>query len=86
MAGPLSHETPLLVIEVASESQSLAQLRLKAQVYRQAAIDEVWIVDAKSRTVEMWNDAGVTALDDTQTLASALLPGFAIAVRYLLDG
>ncbi len=80
------HETPLLAIEVVSESQTRAELALKAQVYRQAGVDEVWIVDHKARSVEIWNAAGTTTLLDTQTLTSLLLPGFAVPVRFLFDG
>ncbi|MFI5270117.1 MAG: Uma2 family endonuclease, partial [Chloroflexota bacterium] len=79
-------DTPLLAVEVAGESQSLAGLGPKSQDYHQAGVDEVWLIDYKSRRVEVWNAAGTTPLDDTQTLTSALLPGFGVTVRYLLDG
>lgn len=79
-------EPPLLAVEVVSDSKTLAELAVKAQLYRQAGVEEVWIVDHKSRTVEVWNAQGTTALNDTQTLTSALLPGFSLAVRFLLDG
>jgi Uma2 family endonuclease len=82
-------DTPLLAIEVVSESQTLAELALKAQTYRQAGVEEVWVVDYKSRSIrsiEVWNAQGQTTLHDTQTLTSALLPGFSAAVRFLLDG
>ena len=39
-----------------------------------------------NRIVEVWNAPGTTALLDTQSLTSALLPGCAIDVRALLDG
>ena len=80
------HEPPMLAVGVVSDSQTLAELAVKAQLYRQAGVDEVWVVDHKSRIVEVWNAWATTALDDTQTLTSALLPGFSIAVRFLLDG
>jgi Uma2 family endonuclease len=79
-------DTPLLAIEVVSESQTLAELALKAQTYRQAGVEEVWVVDYKSRSIEVWSAQGLTTLHDTQTLTSALLPGFNAAVRFLLDG
>jgi len=80
------HEAPLLAIEVVSPSQTLAELALKAQTYRQAGVEEVWVVDYKSRSIEVWNAQGQTTVHDTQTLTSALLPGFSAAVRFLLDG
>jgi Uma2 family endonuclease len=79
-------ESPLLAVEVVSESQSLAELALKAQTYRKAGVEEVWVVDHKTRAVEVWNAQGTTTLNDTQTLTSVLLPGFGVAVRFLLDG
>ena len=80
------HDKPLLAVEVVSESQSLAELTIKAQTYRNAGVEEVWVVDHKTRTVQVWNAAGMITLDDTQNLTSALLPGFSLSVRFLLDG
>jgi Uma2 family endonuclease len=77
---------PLLAIEVVSESQTLAELALKAQQYRTAGVDEVWVVDHKTRSVQVWTAQGTTTLADTQPLTSPLLPGFSVDVRYLLDG
>jgi Uma2 family endonuclease len=80
------HATPLLAVEVISESQTLASHAQKAQSYLQAGVDEVWLIDHKPRTVEIWNAVGTTTLNDTQAITSALLPGFSVSVRYLLDG
>jgi Uma2 family endonuclease len=80
------HVAPLLAVEVISESQTLAGHAQKAQSYLQAGVDEVWLIDHKSRAVEIWNAAGMKTLNDTQVLTSALLPGFSTSVRYLLDG
>lgn len=79
-------ETPLLAVEVVADSQTLAELAVKAQTYRQAGVDEVWIVDHRSRSIEVWNAPSTTTLDESMTLTSALLPGLSIAVRFLLDG
>jgi Uma2 family endonuclease len=79
-------EAPLVAVEVVSPSQTLAELALKAQAYRAAGVDEVWIVDASSRSVHLWNPQGTTTLSDTQTLTSPLLPDFSVDVRFLLDG
>lgn len=80
------HEPPLLAVEVVSASQTLAELVLKAQTYRQAGVDEVWVIDHKTRGIEVWSARGRAVLGETQTLASPLLPGFNVAVRFLLDG
>jgi Uma2 family endonuclease len=89
-SGPLSwgvpHEAPLLAVEVVSDSQTLADLAIKAQVYRDAGVDEVWIIDAHTRSVEVWSSQGKAVLNDSQTLTTPLLPGFGVAVRFLLDG
>ena len=79
-------EVPLLAVEVVSDSQTLAELALKAQQYRTAGVDEVWVVDHKTRSVQVWTAQGTTTLADTQALTSPLLPGFSVDVRYLLDG
>ena len=79
-------EAPLLAVEVISASQTTTELALKAQFYRNNGVDEVWLVDHRTRSVEIWNVQGRTTLDDTATLTSALLPGFAVAVAFLLDG
>ncbi len=91
MTTPLSwttvvREPPLLAVEVVSESQTLAELALKAQTYITAGVEEVWVVDHQTRTVEVWTAQGTTTLGDAQTLTTPLLPGFAVAVRFLLDG
>jgi hypothetical protein len=44
------------------------------------------VVDHKTRAVQVWNAQGMASFDDTQTLTSALLPGFNLSVRFLLDG
>jgi Uma2 family endonuclease len=86
LSWAVPRDNPLLAVEVVSESPTIAEIEQKAQVYRDAGVDEVWIVDHKSRSVALWNAAGATLLGDIQTLNSALLPGLAVAVRYLLDG
>jgi Uma2 family endonuclease len=46
-------ETPLLAVEVVSPSQTLAEIALKAQTYRNAGVEEVWVVDARSRNAQV---------------------------------
>jgi Uma2 family endonuclease len=75
-------EAPLLAVEVVSPSHTLAEIALKAQTYRNAGVEEVWVVDARS--VQVWPSQDMTTLDET--LISPLLPGFSVTVRFLLDG
>lgn len=77
---------PLLAVEVVSPSQTLAELSMKAQFYRNAGVDEVWVIDHTTRIIEIWTAHGTTTLTDGQTLTSALLPGFSLDVTNLLDG
>ena len=79
-------EPPLLAVEVVSPLQTLAELGMKAQFYRNAGVDEVWLIDQDTRVVEIWNAVGIGSLPEGQSLTSQLLPGFSIAVTYLLDG
>ncbi len=79
-------DPPLLAVEVVSSSQTMAELRIKAQFYRNAGVDEVWLIDHATRVVEVWSAAPTVTLADGQTLTSALLPGFSLDVTYLLDG
>jgi len=79
-------EAPLLAVEVVSPSQTMAEIALKAQTYRNACVEEIWVVDARSRSVQVWTAQSMVTLDETQTLTSPLLPGFSVSVRFLLDG
>ncbi|MBF6592545.1 MAG: Uma2 family endonuclease [Ktedonobacterales bacterium] len=79
-------EIPLLAIEVVSPSQTLLELALKAQFYRAVGVEEVWVVDATSRSIEVWNAQGRTLLGERELLTSSLLPGFSVAISFLLDG
>lgn len=82
----VTHNIPLLAIEVAGQSQTARELNQKVQAYLQAGVTEVWTIDHKARSVQVWNATGTTTIGDTGALTSALLPGLALSVRYLLDG
>ncbi len=77
---------PLLAIEVVSDSQTLTELGIKAQVYRNAGVPEVWVIDHASRVVEFWTATGMTTFTASDDLTSVQLPGFRLAVATLLDG
>jgi Uma2 family endonuclease len=79
-------DPPLLAVEVVSPSQILAGLSMKAQFYRNAGVNEVWIIDHDTRSIEIWTATGTTTLVDGQTLTSPLLPGFSLDITHLLDG
>lgn len=44
------------------------------------------MVDERVRAVAVWNAQSQTMLSNPQALTSALLPGFSLPVRSLLDG
>lgn len=45
-----------------------------------------WLIDLATRQVEVWTAQGQALFNDTQMLSSPLLPGFGVAIAYLLDG
>ncbi len=79
-------DPPLLAVEVVSPSQTLAELSMKAQFYRNAGVAEVWVIDHATRTIEIWTANGTTTHSDGQMLTSTWLPGFNLAITSLLDG
>ena len=79
-------DIPLLAVEVASPTQSLAELAIKAQRYRNVGVAEVWLIDPKQRVIEVWTAAETTRLTESDLLTTPLLPGFSVAVAALLDG
>lgn len=81
-----AQEPPLLAIEVVSGSQTVAELALKAQAYPSAGVDEVWLVDHRTRGVEVWTAEDRKRRDESQTLTSPLLPGFSPDLRSLFEG
>jgi Uma2 family endonuclease len=79
-------DPPLLAVEVVSSSQTLAELAVKARIYQHAGVEESWLIDHQTRLVEVWTATGMQSLTDGQTLTSPLVPGFSIAITFLLDG
>jgi len=66
---------PALAIEVASESNTAAQLDLKMELYFAHGAEEVWVVFPQTRRVRAhFPDGHSETLSDT--LHSALLPGW----------
>lgn len=76
---------PDMVAEVISPSQTLPQLRQKAETWLAYGVRQVWILVPETRTVEVWSAAGPPAiLDENDTLAGEdALSGFTVAVADL---
>ena len=84
------HGGPELVVEVLSPGAENARRdrKLKLGLYGRRGVDEYWLLDPPARTVTVYrrqNDALalVAMFDDTATLTSPLLPGFAAPVARL---
>ncbi len=78
---------PDLAVEVKSPTDSLRELRRKAENYIAFGTRLVWLVLPESATVEVYegaNDVVTLTRDDTLT-GGAALPGFTMPVRTLFD-
>jgi len=79
----VTHDVPLIAIEVVSPNQTLDEIRVKATFYRGAGVDEVWILDPQARIAEIWTATGQAQVTAAQPLTSALLPGFTVTLGTL---
>ncbi len=83
----IGKDPPLIAVEVASPSETRAELTAKAQFYLNGGVAEVWVVWPKTRTIDVWTaPAAPITFTDQQTLTSAQLPGWQSLVSELLDG
>ena len=75
---------PALAVEVASESNSAAQLDLKMELYFAHGAEEVWIVYPKTRKVRVHfpDGHGETLASDLQ---SALFPGWSAPLAVIFS-
>ena len=79
---------PDLVVEVLSPSTFYKDLRKKMTAYSQFGVQEYWIVDPETQTIEIYarrDDKLQLAqkFSSDETVESALLPGLRLAVRDL---
>ncbi len=86
--GPgIGQTPPLIAIEVASPSDTRAEMQSKARFYLDGGVQEVWIVWPKSRTIDVWNAPNTTTVfTDQQDITSAHLPGWSCPVRQIFEG
>jgi Uma2 family endonuclease len=83
---PPAREAPVppdLAVEVRSPSDTVRELRRKAEKYLAAGTRLVWLVFPEARRVEVYDgEADVVTLGEEDTLTGgALLPGFTLPVR-----
>ena len=79
---------PDLAVEVLSPSNTLPELRRKAEVYLRHGTTLVWLVNPDEKTVEVWRMAGDEATSETiapdgALSGESLLPGFSLALDTL---
>jgi Uma2 family endonuclease len=84
-ARPIPDLAPNLAVEVLSQSNTPAEMRLKRQDYFMAGVQLVWEVDPDARTVSVYTaPEDPTVLTETDTLdGGSVLPGFALPLRDL---
>lgn len=76
------------VIEIASESDPRFDLREKLPRYREAKIEEIWLIDPFTRTlrVETWSGTGYASRTvSTGRVSSEVVPGFWIDAAWLWE-
>jgi Uma2 family endonuclease len=91
--APAQLQPPDLVVEVRSPSTWDRDLGVKSERYAGWAVKELWLVDPEARTVLVRRRSEPRAprfdrelaLGRKDTLASPLLPGFALRVRDVFD-
>ena len=77
---------PDLVVEVLSPSTFYIDLRRKMAVYAQFGVQEYWIVDPETQTIELYGRVGeglelARRSSSDETFESPLLPGFQLLVN-----
>lgn len=75
---------PTVAVEVRSPDESMASQRAKCRLYRQSGVPVVWLVDPRTRTVEIFeDDRDGTVLRIGDTLTTPHLPGFSLPLAEL---
>ena len=80
--GDRAAQPPTLAIEVVSPDDTLAEQREKCAFYVDNGIDEAWLVNPATRTVERFGDRS-GLLGQSASLASEALPGFELSLSEL---
>jgi Uma2 family endonuclease len=78
---------PDIAVEVLSPSETPAQIHRKLGQYFKAGVKEVWLVQPEDRTVEIWTGPKLPeqSLTGTDSITSALLPGFTLTLTDLFS-
>ncbi len=73
----------LLVVEILSPSTAARDRAVKTDLYLEAGVREVWLVDARAKKVELRTKAGLQEFAAGRTAASAAVPGFRLELDEL---
>jgi Uma2 family endonuclease len=77
---------PELVVEVVSPSDRWTDINEKVDEYLARGVDEVWVVDPRTRRVTCYRSTAMrTYQQEDQLSAPDLLPGFALPVAELFE-
>ena len=81
------HVIPDIAAEVLSPSETTTSIHRKLKQYFEAGVKEVWLINPADRTVEVWTGPTLPelALTGDESVTSALLPGFTLALTDLFS-
>jgi Uma2 family endonuclease len=79
---------PNLVVEVLSRGNTVEEMQTKRTDYFLAGVELMWLVDPRTRTVEVWTaqDNSVTLKESQFLTGGSVLPGFRLKVKQLFAG
>ena len=75
---------PDIAVEILSPSERTMDTRRKVRDYLRAGSKEVWLLDHENGEVLVHTATGIRLIQGTDTLESALLPGFSVGVAELV--
>jgi len=81
------HVIPDIAAEVLSPSETPASIHRKMSQSFKAGVKEVWLIQPEDHTVEIWTGPKLPeqGLTGTDSITSALLPGFTLALPELFS-
>lgn len=85
--APIPDLVPDLAVEVLSRSNTTAEMKIKVDEYFAAGVRQVWLVDARSRTVTLFSaaDESVTLGEQDVLNGGNVLPGFTLSLCELFS-
>jgi Uma2 family endonuclease len=78
---------PEIVVEVRSKNDTKKEIQVKVELYLDAGVKEIWLLDPVAKTVAVNQaDGNVRMFRGDDTLTCDLLPGFAAPLAKLFEG